>query len=315
MDDRPQVPADALRGIALKVLSVAVFTVMATLIKTKAEVAPPGEMVFFRSLFALPAVFVWLAWRGQLRDSFTTSNHVGHFWRGLAGVTAMFLGFFALGLLPFPEAIAIGYASPLVATVVAAMFLGEAIRAYRMTAVLVGLFGVLVILSQRFTFLEAGEQYGPQSVGALAALLSAVFAALAQVFVRKLVENERTATIVIYFSLTSTLISLASLPFGWRWPGAGDAAVLVLIGLLGGVGQILLTESYRHAETAVIASFEYSSMIMAVAVGWLLFAEIPTATVLAGSVIVVVAGLFILFRERQLGIGQARARKAMTPQG
>jgi drug/metabolite transporter (DMT)-like permease len=308
-------PGNVLRGIGLKVASVGVFTVMATLIKAKADVAPPGEMVFFRSLFALPAVFVWLAWRGQLRGSFVTGNPLGHFWRGLAGVTAMFLGFFALGLLPFPEAIAIGYASPLVATILAAMFLGEPIRLYRLTAVLVGLAGVVIILSPRFTLLEAGSQYGPQAVGALAALLSAVFAALAQVFVRKLVAEEKTATIVIYFSLASTLIALVSLPFGWRWPAPADAAALVLIGLLGGIGQILLTESYRHAETAVIASFEYSSMLMATAIGWLLFAEIPTSGVIAGSAVVVAAGLFILLRERQLGIERDRARQVETPQG
>ena len=91
--------------------------------------------------------------------------------------------------------------------------------------------------------------------------------------------------------------------------------MLVLAGVLGGIGQILLTESYRHAETAVIASFEYVSMVLALAVGHLVFGEVATKPMLAGAVLVVGAGLVILYRERQLGIERAKSRRVMTPQG
>ena len=91
--------------------------------------------------------------------------------------------------------------------------------------------------------------------------------------------------------------------------------LLIAAGFLGGIGQILLTESYRHAETGVIAPFEYVSMLLALILGYALFAEVPTRTMLVGAALIVAAGLFIIWRERQLGIERAKARKVMTPQG
>ena len=99
-------------------------------------------------------------------------------------------------------------------------------------------------------------------------------------------------------------------------PTPREAALLVGAGLLGGVGQILLTESYRHAETGVIAPFEYVSMLLALVLGYFVFDEVPTPTMLIGAALIVAAGLFIIWRERRLGIERrAGARKVMTPQG
>jgi drug/metabolite transporter (DMT)-like permease len=313
-DTQPREP-NVLHGIALKVASVCVFTAMSALIKATSAHVPAGEAVFFRSFFAMPLILAWLAYNGQLRRGLYTQNPISHFWRGLVGVTAMFLGFTALGLLPLPEVVTIGYAAPLFATILAAMFLGERIRLYRLTAVFAGLAGVILVLSPRLTVLQSGGADAVMAAGALFALMGALFAALAQVFVRKLVTQEATATIVVYFSLLATLLSLTTLPFGWVWPEPREAALLILAGMLGGLGQILLTESYRHAETSVIASFEYTSMLLALGVGYFVFAEAPTTTMLAGAAIVVVSGLAILYRERQLGIERAKARKVITPQG
>lgn len=302
-------------GILLKVMSVAVFMAMSSLIKLASDEIPAGEAVFFRSLFAIPPVLAWLAWRGQAATAFRTANPAGHFFRGLVGVTAMFSGFTALGLIPLPEAVTIGYAAPLIATILAAMFLGERLRLYRMAAVFTGLAGVVLILFQRLSLLETGAAGASEAVGALAALLGAVFAAMAQIFVRKLVNEEKTATIVLYFSLNATLLSLLTLPFGWVVPEPREALILIGAGFLGGLGQILLTASYRHAETAVIASFEYTSILLALAAGYFLFGEAPTGTMLIGAALVILAGLVIVLRERQLGIERKRARTAMTPQG
>jgi uncharacterized membrane protein len=96
----------------------------------------------------------------------------------------------------------------------------------------------------------------------------AVFAALAQVFVRKMVQTESTSAIVFYFSLTATVMSFLTLPWGWAWPPLWVLALLVLAGLLGGIGQILLTSSYRHADASLIAPFEYASMLLAIIVGY-----------------------------------------------
>ena len=304
-----------LRGIGLKILSVTVFTLMAVCVKYVAPRIPAGEAVFFRSFFAMPVIVAWMVWTGNLRHGLDTENPMGHVWRGLVGTSAMIMGFIALGLLPLPEVTALGYAAPLLTVIFAAMFLGETVRVFRMTAVIVGLIGVLIVLSPRLTVMSVDAASKVQTIGAMAALIAAVFAALAQVFIRKLVSTEQTAAIVFYFSLTATVLSLLTIPFGWVVPTPFETTLLIGVGLMGGVGQILLTESYRHAETGVIAPFEYVSMVLSLILGYLVFAEVPTFTMLVGASLVVAAGLFIIWRERALGLRRSEARKAMTPNG
>ncbi|MSU91071.1 EamA family transporter [Rhodobacteraceae bacterium 2CG4] len=305
-----------LHGIALKIMSVALFTAMAACVKAAAGAGvPAGEAVFFRSALAIPVILTWLAMQHDFPHGLTTRNPMGHVWRGLVGAGAMASGFTALGLLPLPEVTAIGYAAPLLIVVFAAMFLNETVRLFRLTAVVIGLVGVTVVLSPRLsvTSLENATQY--ETLGATVALMGAVLAALAQVFVRKLVHQETTASIVFWFSVTTTVLSLFTIPFGWIMPDPLTLGLLVSAGLLGGVGQILLTSAYRFAPTSVVAPFEYTSMILAIVVGYAFFDETPTGRTLLGAALVVSAGLFIIWRERKLGLERGRARKAMTPQG
>lgn len=304
-----------LRGIALKIASVLIFIVMASMIKATAAHVPAGQTVFFRSFFAIPVIVVWLLWRRELATGLHTPNPLGHFWRGLVGTTAMVLGFAGLGYLPLPEVTAIGYAAPILTVVFAAMFLGEEVRLFRISAVALGMLGVLIVVYPRLTVLSDGATGYAQAFGASLVLGSAVFAALAQVFVRKLVQAEKTATIVFWFSVTATVLSLLTLPFGWVWPTAKETALLVGAGLLGGLGQIFLTSSYREADASVVAPFDYVSMIFALLIGWFVFEEAPTPTMLFGASLVVLAGIAIILRERWLGLERARQRKAMTPQG
>lgn len=304
-----------LRGITLKLASVAVFMAMASLIKAASDAVPPGEAVFFRSAFAVPVIVIWLIATRRLRAGLVTSNPLGHFWRGLVGTAAMGFGFAGLGLLPLPEVTAIGYAAPLLTVVFAAMFLGEQVRAFRIFTVALGMVGVLVVLSPRLTALSAGEIESAEALGAIVVLVGAVFAALAQVFVRRLVTEEKTTAIVFYFSVNSALLSLVTLPFGWTRPDPASAAMLIAAGLFGGVGQVLLTSSYRHADASVVAPFDYASMLLALGVGYAVFGEEPTWTVIGGAALVVAAGILIIWRESRLGLERNRQRKAMTPQG
>lgn len=309
-------PTSPLRGILLKCLSVVVFTVMASLIKATSESGigvPPGQQVFFRSLFAIPVILIWLVWRKELAVGLKTYRPMGHFYRGFVGTMAMGLGFWALSLLPFPEVTAIGYAAPLLTVIFAAMFLGEEVRLFRLSMVIMGLLGVVIVLSPRLT--STTEMDVRESLGAVVTLAGAACTALAMIFVRKLVQEERTSAIVFWFSVTSTLLSLLTLPFGWVVPDAGTAALLVTIGLLGGVGQILLTSAYRYADASLIAPFEYASMLLALLIGWFFFGEAPTVVMLIGAALVITAGILIIWRERQLGLERNRQRKAMTPQG
>jgi len=302
-----------LRGITFKIGSVCVFVAMAAIIKATAGQVPPGQAVFFRSLFAAPVILVWLMLRGEGLAVLRPRDPMGHLWRGLVGTTAMGLGFAGLGLLPLPEVTAIGYAAPLLTVVFAAMFLGEQVRLFRLSAVALGMVGVMIVLSPRLT-LAAGVS-PVETLGAVVTLGGAVFVALAQVQVRKLVATEGTAAIVFWFSISAACLSLLSLPWGWTIPSPQTAGLLILAGFLGGLGQILLTSSYRFADASLVAPFEYTSMLLALGVGFFVFAETPSLTILAGAAIIIAAGVLIIWRERQLGIERARQRSAGTPGG
>ncbi|KQO75250.1 DMT family transporter [Rhizobium sp. Leaf262] len=304
-----------IRGISLKLISVAFFLVMQTCIKAAGPDVPAGQISFFRSTFAIIPIVIYLAYLRSLSSAFHTENLAGHFKRGLLGILSMICGFYGLTLLPLPEFIAIGYASPLMAVVFAALLLGETVRVYRWSAVLVGMTGVIIILWPKLTLLQQGGFSAGEGIGALAVLLAAVLGGLAMVQVRQLVVTEKTATIVLYFSLTGSLLSALSLPFDWEWLDMKQTILLISCGIAGGIAQILLTESYRHAEVSTIAPFEYSSILLGIAVSYVLFGDIPTITMLIGTTIVISAGIFIIFREHQLGLARKAARKASTPQG
>lgn len=301
------------RGISLKVLSVIIFVTMFGMIKATSQEIPAGQAVFFRSLFAIPVLLIWLVIRGDFPAKLKAKDPMGHVWRGLMGTLAMACGFLAIGLLPLPEVVAIGYAAPLLVTMLAAMFLGERIRFVRFSALLLGLLGVMIILSPRLTVLDAETTSRLQTIGALVALMGAMFSALAQVFARKLVATETTGSIVFYFSIMSSVLALLTLPFGWKLPSVFEASMLITAGLFGGVGQILLTESYRYAEVAVIAPFEYCSIILALLVGYFIFDELPTGIMMTGVLLIIVAGIIIIERERRLGIKRTGKARSAVP--
>lgn len=301
-----------LYGIGLKVLSVMVFVGMQTCLKAVGDDVPAGQLVFFRSFFALIPVVIYLWWLGDLGTALSTDDVGGHFIRGIVGVTSMGLGFFALSRLPYPEWISLSYGAPLLTVVFAAIFLKEVVRAYRWVAVLIGLCGIVIVAAPNFS-LSSGDMDSAHAVGALASLGGAAMAAIAMIQVRRLVAHEKTATIVVYFSVTCSIIALVTLPFGWIVPDGRQALMLVGAGLCGGVGQLLLTACYRYADTSTIAPFEYTSMIAAVVIGYFVFNEEVTATTLLGACIVISAGLFIIFREHRLGLERRRARKVSPP--
>jgi drug/metabolite transporter (DMT)-like permease len=301
-----------LLGIALKVAAVCCFITMFTLVKLSGQV-PAGEIVFFRSFFALIPVLIWVFWQGNGMSDFRTNDLVGHMWRGVIGVTSMGLGFYALTVLPLPEAVLIGYAMPLFTVVMGAVLLKEQVRTYRWAAVIVGLIGVLIVSWPRLTFLgNADPNSAHLAIGAMAVIGSAAFAAGAMIQIRRLIGKEPAITIVIYFTVISACISFISLPFGWILPNTNQLTVLILAGIVGGVGQIFLTSCYRYADVSTIAPFEYVSLILSLAIGWLIFDDLPTFQMLAGGAIVVGAGLFIIWREHRLGLERKRSKEAQS---
>ncbi|WP_231119137.1 DMT family transporter [Rhodovulum sp. MB263] len=180
------------------------------------------------------------------------------------------------------EATAIFFAAPLLIVIFAGMFLGEDVRLFRLSMVGLGLAGVMVVMSPQLT--DMGTASGPlRALGAVVALGSALMSALAHIFIRKLSQTEPTTAIVFWFIITSALLSLLIIPYGWVLPAPVTLALLIGIGVIGGLGQICLTAAYSHADASEVAPFEYSSMIFTTAIGWSFFGEIPSRTVLSSA--------------------------------
>lgn len=297
-------------GVALKIMAIFLFTCMSAIVKATADEVPPGQAVFFRSFFAIPVILVWLAQRNQLRVGLKAKNPMGHVWRGLFGTTAMGLTFAGLGLLPLPEVTAIGFATPIFTVVLAAIMLGERIRLLRVSAVAVGLIGVIIILWPRF---GAADLDRMATVGATLILGATLLRSLVQIHLRQLVQNEHTAAIVFYFSVTASVLSLFTLPFGWIVPTGQTLALLVLAGLVGGIAQILVTSSYRFGSASMLAPYDYTSMLFAIIIGYVLFGELPTVMMLAGAALVICAGALVIWRERQLGMERGKVRAVSDP--
>jgi drug/metabolite transporter (DMT)-like permease len=289
-------------GIGFKLASVLVLVSMQGILKAADEV-PVGQLVFYRAFFAIFPILIFLAVRGELRTGLRTSNPLGHVWRGIVGTGGLTFGVMALVNLPLPEAVAISYATPLLIVIFSAIIFKEVVRDYRWSAVVVGLVGVLIIVWPRLTVFDGGGVSGPgdPTLGVTAALLSCMFAAAAMLLVRTLVRTERSATIVFYYSSISALIGLLTFPLGWIPLSWETTAMLVIAGMAGGIGQVLMTESYRHADMSVIAPFDYSSLLVSVAIGYFIFGDVPTWQMITGGCIVVGSGMFLIFREHRLG--------------
>jgi drug/metabolite transporter (DMT)-like permease len=303
---------DVVKGILLKIASALLFAVMSALVRWTSDEVPVGQLVFYRSAFAIVPVVAIYAWRNQLPAVVRTQRPFGHVSRGTIGVAGMFLSFAALARLPLAEVTTIGFAAPLMTVALAALILKERVRVYRWSAVGVGFVGVVVMLSPHLN-LAGGAAHGPEAaLGALFALFAAFSSAGATIQTRRLTGSETNSAIVFYFSFISALIGLATWPLGWAVPTWPVAAALVAIGLLGGIAQILMTESFRLAPASVVAPFDYTAILWTTILGYALFGEVPLPIMFVGAAIVIAAGLFVIFRERYLA--RARLRGAVeTP--
>jgi drug/metabolite transporter (DMT)-like permease len=277
----------AWRAATALVLSAAVFQAMGAVVKLLGDTYPTGQIVFFRGLFATLVLVALVPGEGGLRI-LRPARPLGLLLRSLAGLTAMILIFAALPLLPLADAAAIGFTAPLLTTALAGPLLGERVGRRRWLAVAAGFVGVVIVL-------RPGT--GVLGTGALLALAGAFFGALAMLAIRHLGQAERGVTVAFWYSLLTAAVGAATLPFAAVWPGPMDLALLVAVGLLGGVGQILLTQAYRSAAASFVAPFEYTAILWSILLGLAIWGDWPDAAVLVGSALVVAAGLALL-RER-----------------
>lgn len=306
----PYLPG-ALTGIVLKILAVFLFTIMLALGKGYSHY-PLTVIIFFRSFFALVVLVIWLGWRGAFPRALYTKRLPAHLVRSLAGIGSMFFIFASYGLLPLADATAIGYVQPLLVALLAAIILREAITPLRILAIIAGFAGVTIMLWDNLSGAAAFDADRP--LGAFCALMGALLVAVAFIQIRRLTLTEDTGAIAFYFQFTTTVAAVLGLAAAvvwpqdaplaalmrsqtWVWPAGTDWIGLVAIGVLGGAGQILMTQGFRYADASILAVFDYTSLIWAVLIGFAVFGELPTFYVLAGAAIVIASGLAVVWEE------------------
>ncbi|MDZ4374844.1 MAG: DMT family transporter [Phenylobacterium sp.] len=276
-------------GIMFRVAAMACMAVLSALVKwTGSRGIPVFEIILFRNLFAFVPLGLYI-WRTTGFEVLKTRRPLGHFARSAIGLTGMVCGFSAVQYLPLTEATALQFTSPLFMTALSALLLSEKVGRHRWAAVFIGFLGVLLM---------ARPLPGHMNVpGVTLGILSAFGAAGAMVAIRQISDTERGATIVFYFTLGGVVIGLIGSMFHWVTPDPQTLALLVLAGVIGGVGQLFLTEALRQAPVGVIAPFDYTQLVWAALLGLVIWGELPHPLTLVGAVIVAGSGVYILHRE------------------
>jgi drug/metabolite transporter (DMT)-like permease len=298
-------PMNIVKAVSLKIASTMMFALMSAQGRYLGSSFPVGEIVFFRGLFALIPIVIIFGYQGELRGALKTNRLSAHFIRGLFSVCGTFCTFGALARLPIADVTAIAFIAPLITVIFAALFLKEQVHAYRWSAVAVGFGGVILMLSPYLG--NHAALTTSMIIGLAFALTNAVSSGGATIQIRRLTATETSSAIVIFMTLIVMGVSLVTAPFGWRLPATGtELAILAGIGIAGGLGQMLFTDSYRHAPASFLAPFDYTSMLWAFLLGFWIFGEVPTRYVVGGAVIVAGAGIFVILRERALGLKRLR---------
>jgi drug/metabolite transporter (DMT)-like permease len=265
--------AGAKRAVLLMVGSLVFFAVMDAMVKDLGTRYSTVQLVFFRSIFAFVPIGFLILRSGSL-DALRVRNVSGHILRSVVGVAAMFCFFQAFATMPLADVVAISFAAPVFVVALSVPLLGEKVGPRRWAAVLAGFAGVLIMINPGADLLSSV---------AIVPLVGTAFFALTMILLRKLGRTETSTSVAFTFTLSCTLISGLALPFFWVTPELLDWAALIAIGLLGGVGQILMTSAFKHADVAVVAPIEYTAMIWATLLGFVFWGEIPGLNIWIGS--------------------------------
>ncbi|MBP0443764.1 DMT family transporter [Roseomonas sp. SSH11] len=283
---------DLRRGALLMLGATASFALMGVFVKTLSARYNFLELMFFRNLLSLPIVLAAGMRSGAL---LRTRRFGGHVVRATSGLMGMGCAFFALTLLPLAEQTALNYTQPLFVILLAIPWLGERPGRARWAAVVTGFLGVLVIAAGQ----GAGGAGLSQSLllGCAVGVMGGFFGALSTMLVRQLSATEASTTIVLWQALLMTAMIGLFLPFVWVTPSWGDLGLLVVMGLIGGVGQVLNTEAFASAQVSSLGPYSYTGLLWAALLGWLVWGEAPGVAMLAGSLLIVGAGIIVLRSE------------------
>jgi len=282
---------DVLRGIAYCVTAFFLFACMDALAKHLGGTYHWVQLVFFRALFGFLPVLPVVYNDGGLR-ALRTRHPMLHFIRSMAVLVALATYFIGLQYMPLAEALTLAFTSPLFVTLLSIPLLGERVGPHRLLAILAGFGGVLVIMQ------PGADTFKPEAFYLIVA--GAAFA-LSSVLTRLLGRTETNGAIIFYSTLGQFLPAALVLPFVWQMPESlGDWLLFVSMGCLGGIGLQMITLAFRNAQASVLAPFEYTTLIWATLLGWLVWRELPGNNVWIGAAILVATGLYITYREGRL---------------
>ncbi len=278
-------------GAVYMILSILFFSFMDILIKVTDEY-DVGQIMFFRALFGLIPIF-FLIPKNRIKNFYKTKNIKLHFFRSFFGAIAMAAIFIGLRNLQLAEVTAMAFSGPLWVVLFSMFFLSEKIRLKRWIAVGLGFIGVIIISKPGFDNLNFYYIYP---------IIFCIGFAGVSILIRKLtLAGESVWLIAFYFSLVSGLGGLLTIPLGlWKMPNTYDFILLILIGLLGGIANLLLTQSYKLAEVTLTTPLKYLSLVIAIIFGFYFFEEIPSIHTLSGAALIVVSSAIIFIRENQL---------------
>jgi drug/metabolite transporter (DMT)-like permease len=265
------------------------FSATNALIRGLSGAVPPVEIAFFRSIFGLMILLPLVAWYGA--GSIATTRLKWHAARGVLHVVSMLLWFVALSMVHLAEAAALEFAAPIMTTVIAILFLGEAIRLRRMVALVVGIVGVLIVVRPGFETVSLGQ---------ILILLSVTLWAGCQLIIRELGRTDSSFTQGFYTVLIFTPVTaIATIPV-WVTPSWAGVGLMFMIAVVSTIGIWFYGEAFRRAEMTAILPLEATKLLWAVGLGWIFFAEQPEVLTLVGGVVIFSAAAYITIREAQL---------------
>lgn len=292
-------------GIGYIVLAMALFSGMDAVAKWLVDEFSIFQILAMRGIFSVALLVPILTRQHGLPGIVRTNNLTGQILRSACGVGAMFGFFAALRYLPLADATAIGFSGSLFMAALSAPLLGEKVGFKRWIAILFGFGGVLVIVQPGSASFQSAS---------LLVILSALLYALMMIATRWLSRTESNVSMVFYHSLVSTLVGFAALPFVWVTPSLADWGFFAIMGIFATLAHLAIAQAFRLAPVAVVGPFEYSTLLWATVIGYVIWEEFPGPSVWYGSAILVLAGLFILYRETRLAAAErSRLKKAGTP--
>lgn len=264
-------------------------------VKWLGAIYPTAQIMFFRCAVALVPVVVIIMMRGG-PGILRTNNKGLHLLRSVIGITAMGFAFYAFSLMPLAEAVSILHTAPLFMTALSVILLREKVGLRRWTAILIGFAGMIIVVRPGADMLASGSLY---------MLTAAFLIGCTTIIIRHLGKIDDPVCITFYFTVTGVLVSACGIFLqDWRQPTLTDLALLLTVGLFGGLAQYLMTLSYRHLAIAILAPLKYLTIVFGGVIAYLVWDEIPDIQSLLGIGIIVCSGLYTLHRELVLGVRQ-----------